>query len=441
MILPAAPWRFKNSDSEYRYRPDSELYYLTGWELPECIALLRSFADRRLVLFVPERDPARELWTGGRPDPEEVAAAFGADEVLPLADFRGKAPRMLADGGPIHYRLGTSRRCDDAVRAALRLGRSRRARRGAGARALVDPGAVLDQMRLRKDDAEIARIREAARITVAAFREALGRVRPGAWEWEVEAALEGGFRRRGADGPAFATIVAAGASACTLHYTDNSRRIGAEGWLLMDAGAEFEWYAADVTRTVPAAAARRSGPGAGQGLQREAYQAVLEARRAAVAACVPGGRADAVHEAASRALAEGLTEMGVLAGPADEVLERGDQRAFFPHRTSHWLGLDTHDVGNYVKQDGKGVRLEPGMVLTVEPGLYFRPEASVPSGGEGDAVRPRLAPGGARRLRELEGLGIRVEDDVLVDEGGAEVLTAGLPVDLHELEPLVGTAS
>ena len=402
MVLPAAPVRLRGGDSEYRYRPDSELLYATGWESPNCVAVLRDFADEdRFVLFVPERDEKAELWTGPRPDPEEVKERVGADAVHPLGELAERGPRLLADGDRIHYRLGASAECDGVVREALRRGRSRRARKGSGAHVVADPGAVLDTMRVRKDEAEIARIREAARITVEAFREALPGVRPGVGEWEVEAALEGGFRRRGATGAAFATIVAAGANACTLHYAANGSRIGAEDLVLVDAGAEFGWYAADVTRTVPASRPL-------DGARGEAHEVVRRARRAALVACGPGGTVEEVHGEACRAIAEGLVGMGVVAGPVEDVLAEERHKDFFPHRTSHWLGLDTHDPGLYRDGDGP-VRLEPGMVFTVEPGLYF-------------------APGACPKVPELEGTGIRIEDDVLITEEGAEVLTEGLPV-------------
>ena len=430
MLLPASDVRYKSGDSEYRYRPDSELLYLTGWEEGGSVAVLRGHgAQHRFVLFVPGRDPKEERWTGPRLDPEDVKERFGADAVFPMAEFRERGPALLADCDRIHYRLGASAVCDDVVRDALRAGRGRRARKGAGAYMVVDPGAVLDAMRVRKDAAEIARLREAARISVAAFREALGRVRPGAGEWEVEAALEAGFRSRGAVGPAFATIVGAGANACTLHYTANSARIGADDLVLVDAGAEFGYYAADITRTVAAA-------GRLEGARREAYEVVRAAHRAALAACRPGGTVEDVHEAASREIAGGLVGMGVVEGTVDEVLENGTHRAFFPHQTSHWLGLDTHDAGLYRVAGGTGeggtdadgtdadasVALQPGMAFTVEPGLYF-------------------PPGSCERVPELEGTGIRIEDDVLIGEDGAEVLTGELPTDLDELGLLVGTAS
>ena len=402
MVLPAAPVQFMGGDSEYRYRPDSELLYATGWSTPNCVAVLRGFADEdRFVLFVPERDAKAELWTGPRPDPQEVRERYGADGVRPLRELAERGPGMLAGGDTVHYRLGASAGCDGVVREALRRGRLRRARRGAGAHVLADPGTVLDAMRVRKDEAEIARLREAGRITVEAFREALPGVRPGVGEWEVEAALESGFRRRGAGGPAFTTIVAAGANACTLHYSANRSRIGADGLVLIDAGAEFGGYAADITRTVPAS-------GRLEGARREAHDVVRRARRAALAVCGPGGTPEKVHGEASRVIAEGLVGMGVVAGPAEEVIAEKRHQAFFPHQTSHWLGLDTHDPGLYRDRDGP-VRFEPGMVFTVEPGLYF-------------------APGACPQVPELEGTGIRIEDDVLITDEGAEVLTGGLPV-------------
>ena len=410
MVLPAAPVRFRSGDSEYRYRADSELLYLTGWDLPDGIALFRGFADEdRFVLFVPERDPARELWTGSMRGPDDAKAAFGADRVFPLGDFSTRASGLLAGGDGIWYRLGASEMCDRVVREALRGGRSRRLRDGVGPYRLVDPGAILDGLRLRKDAAEIARIRRAAKITVAAFREALPRVRAGVGEWEVEAALEFGFRSRGAGGPAFTTIVAAGVNACTLHYTANDSRVGADDLVLVDAGAEYDGYAADITRTVPAS-------GGLEGVRRDACEVVVNAHRVAVAACAPGTTLDEVHAAAVREVSEGLVAVGAVKGPPEEVRDRKLYRPFFPHRTSHWLGLDTHDAGPYSGRSGP-VRLEPGMVFTVEPGLYF-------------------PPGGDPELPGLTGTGIRIEDDVLITGEGAEVLTSGLPVDVDELVEL-----
>ncbi len=413
MMLPAAPVRGLGGDSEARYRPDSELFYLTGWQGDNSVLILcGGDAEHPFALFVPERDPEAERWTGPRPDLHEVRERVGVDAVFPIAEFPTRAPSLLAPAERIHYRLGASRRGDNAVRRALAEGRRLHARQGRGAMAIVDPGQILDPMRRVKDSAEIARMREAARIAAAAVREGIGAVREGAGEWQVEAAVEGGMRSRGADGPAFATIVAAGANACTLHYVANSARIGRNDLVLIDAGCAFDCYAADISRTVPAA-------GTLEGVRREIYQVVQEAHRAAVAQCVPGATPDDVHREACRALAEGLAAVGVLAGVADDLLEQGEYRRFFPHRTSHWLGLDIHDAGSYRDRRG-AVRLEPGMVLTVEPGLYF-PPGSCPE-----------HPG-------LEGCGVRIEDDLLLTPSGHEVLTGDLPVAPEALFEIVGT--
>ena len=411
MVLPAAQVRFKNSDSEYRYRPDSELLYMTGWDVPGCVTLLRGFADKqRFVMFVPERDEIQELWTGPRPDLQEVKSVFGADAVYPMRDLEARAPEMLVDGETVYYRLGGSDECDRVVRKALTGGRGRRARRGAGAQSVTDPGAVLDEMRLRKDRAEVARLRQAAGISAAAFREGLAIAAEGAREYEVEAVLEAEFRCRGADGAAFATIVAAGPNGCTLHYTANTSRIAPGDLVLVDAGAECAGYAGDITRTVPASG-RFEEP------QRDVYEIVLRAHAAGLGACRPGASLDDVHDAAVRQIAEGLLGLGVVAGSVDGVIESQSYRPYFPHRTSHWLGLDTHDVGPYRDANGP-VRLEAGMVFTVEPGLYFRP-------------------GSCRQAPALEGIAVRIEDDVLIHKRGAEVLTKTLPVEAGAVADLV----
>ena len=411
MVLPASPLRFKNGDSEYRYRPDSELYYMTGWSRPGCVAVLRGFAEEsRFVLFVPEPDPDAELWSGPRPSLEEVADRFGADEVFPLSELEERAPGLLLGGDRIYYRLGASPPCDQVLRHALERGRSRRARLGVGPHVVADPGAILDGMRARKDEHEIALIRRAAGITVDAFRGAMSAVGPGVGEWEVEAMLESGFRRHGGEGPAFATIVGSGVNGCTLHYVDNGSVVAESDLVLMDAGAEYGYYAADVTRTVPAA-------GTFGGLGGAVYDVVHRAQRAALEACAPGTTLEAVHDVAARELVSGLIELGAVEGPLSAALEEGAYKAFYPHRTSHWLGLDTHDPGLYRDHDGP-VRLEAGMVFTVEPGLYFRP-------------------GTCGRAPELEGIGVRIEDDVLITDDGRDVLTEALPTAPAEVARLV----
>lgn len=278
---------------------------------------------------------------------------------------------------------------------------------------MIDPGEILDELRLVKDEEERACLREAAKITVAGFRAAMAAARPGAGEWEVEAVLEYTFRAEGGRGPAFATIAGSGPNACVLHYGRNGRRIGENDLLLLDAGAEYRMYAGDVSRTVPAS-------GRFSVEQRAVYEVVAEAQRAGVAAVRPGATVDGVHRACAGILVEGLVELGILSGDPEALLEEKAHEPFFPHRTSHWLGLDVHDVGDYARE-GEPRPLEAGMVLTVEPGLYF------PVGAESDR------PGGGA----WAGIGVRIEDDVLVTPEGHENLTGSLPVAAEAVEAIV----
>lgn len=409
MILPAAPVRYRSGDSEYAYRPDSELFYLTGWTEPDAVAVLRGFGDdQRFVLFVQPKDELAELWGGERVGPDQAKERFGADAAYPIAQFEERIGELVKGADRIYYRLGADERCDQAARDALIAGRRLRPRHGRGPHLVADPGAILDAMRRRKDDAELQRIRRAAELSVGGFEDALAHVQPGVGEWVVEAALTSGFRRRGGSGSAFAPIVGAGNNACTLHYVRNDAVIGADDLVLIDAGGTFEYYAGDITRTVPAA-------GSFSGPQRALYEVVLAGQRAGLNACTPGATIDEVHQATATALSDGLVGIGALA-PEDED-PRGSPNPFFPHRTSHWLGLDTHDVGGYVDHDGP-VRLEAGMVFTVEPGLY-------------------IPPGRCPRAPEFEGLGIRIEDDVVMTDNGREVLTEALPTDADTVAAMV----
>lgn len=420
MVLPAGPVLHRSGDSELPYRPDSELYYLTGLKEPEVVLVLRGFADeQRTVLFVRSRSRDAELWTGPRMGPEGASELPGVDEAHPVEELPRRLPELLDGAGRVYFRLGCRPQVERAVVSALQHARARGARKGKGPRGAIDPGEILDEMRLRKGPEEIRAIRHACRVTTLGFQEALGAVRPGAGEWQVEAAIEHAFRREGAEGPAFATIVGSGTNACVLHYISNSRTMESGDLVLVDAGAEVGLYSGDVTRTVPVTG--RFSP-----RQRDVYDLVEAARTAAVERIRPGATVADVHDAATRTLVQGLVELEVLSGDVDELIEEGDYRRFFPHRTSHWLGLDTHDPGDYMR-DGESRVLESGMVLTVEPGLYFRPPEN---GEEGDEDPDRAAP--------FRGVGIRIEDDVLVTESGAEVLTAHLPTEPDRVAGLVG---
>jgi Xaa-Pro aminopeptidase len=412
IVLPAAPLRFKSRDTEYPYRPDSELYYLTGLTEPDLVAVLRGGENAGLTLFARERDPELELWSGERLGPERVAERTGADVVHPLAALEDELPGLITGPGRIHYRMGADPRTDRLVLDALARGRARGARRGTGPRAVVDPGEILDDLRLIKDAHELGRLRRAAAITVDAFRAALAATAPEMGEWELQAILDGGFRRAGGDGPGYETIVGGGARACVLHYVENRCRVGASDLVLIDAGAALGLYHADITRTWPVG-------GRFSGEQRAIYEVVESARTAAVAAIRPGTTIAAVHEAAVSVMVAGLVELGVLEGDPAALAAEEKHKPFYPHQTSHWLGLDVHDVGDYAR-GGQARVLEPGMVFTVEPGLYFRPGAE---GGE-----------------RFQGIGVRVEDDVLVTADGCENLTGALPTAADRIAELVGRA-
>jgi Xaa-Pro aminopeptidase len=413
MVLPAAPQLYHSRDVEVPYRPDSELYYLTGCTEPEAVAVFAPEASEGpFILFVRPLDREAERWGGRRVGPDRARELFGADAVYAIDELEDRLGTLLQGPRTLYYRIGTGSRTDGLASAALRFARARGARRGSGPRTLMDPGVILDEMRIIKDAVEIEALRLAASISVEAFRTAIRSVSPGSGEWEIQALLDGGFRARGADGPAFETIVGSGVNGCVLHYVTNGRRIEDGDLVLLDAGATMGMYSADITRTVPA-------NGRFTVTQREVFDLVDSARVAAVEACRPGNSSTDIHDVVLAVLSAGLLDMGALTGTTEEVVKSGAIRTFFPHQTSHWLGVDVHDVGDYVV-DGEPRVLEPGMVLTIEPGLYFMPEACPPEVPE-----------------KVVGLGIRLEDDILITEDEPDVLTRGLPVSAGDIEDMM----
>lgn len=418
MVLPGAPVRYRSRDTEYPHRPDSELYYVTGLREPGAVALLRGGADGgELTLFVAPTDAKAELWTGPRPGPDGVRERLGATAAFAISELGERLPALLDAAPQVYFRLGEHPAVEPHVIAALRTARGRGARKGTGPFAVVDPGRVLDELRLRKEPEELERIRRAAAITETGFRALAERIAPGVGEWELQAVLEGTFRALGGDGPAFETIVASGPNACVLHYVDLERRLADGELVLVDAGAACGLLAADVTRTFPVSG-RLEGPA------RALYEVVEAARADACVAVKPGATVADVHAAAVGALTRGLLDLGLIPGPLDEALREERHKPFFPHQTSHWLGLDVHDVGDYA-HDGRSVVLEPDMVLTVEPGLYLGAAAVA-------ALPPDAQP------ERWAGIGIRLEDDVLVTSTGAERLTGGLPTEPDAVAALVG---
>jgi Xaa-Pro aminopeptidase len=415
MLLFAAPHYLRNADTEYPYRQRSDVFYLTGWRDPEVAVLLRPGAEHPFVLFVQPRDPEREVWTGWRPGPEGAVELFGADAAHPFEELDERLPELLMGCESLYYEAMVDPESDERVRRALT-----RARRPARVKhlplpaAFLDPGLVLHELRLFKSEAELAILREAARITAEAHSAAMGVTRPGAHEYELEAEINYTFRRLGGEGPGYGTIVGAGPNACVLHYVANRDALEEGDLVLVDAGCEYKLYTADVTRTWPASG-RFTEP------QRQVYQVVLDAQLAAIAAARAGNTFTDVHDAAVRGLVEGMVAIGLMEGEVDAIIEEKTYRRYYMHNTSHWLGLDVHDVGAY-SADGGSRPLAPGMVLTIEPGLYIDPD---------DEQAPE----------RFRGIGVRIEDDVLVTDGAPDVLTAAVPKTVAEIEATVGSTS
>jgi Xaa-Pro aminopeptidase len=406
LVLFSNPERIRNNDVEHEYRQDSDFHYLCGYDEPESVLVLRHEAPR-FTLFVRPRDPEREVWDGPRAGVDGAVARFGADAAHPIAELAERLPTLLSGLDAVHYRLGRERAHDDVVLRTLDAVR-RLARRGVKApETIVNPGVVLHEMRLRKEPAELDLMRRAAAITREGHLAAMAFTRPDAFEYETEAVLGSAFRRNGSERHAYSPIVGSGPNATILHYRRNDRQMLAGELLLIDAGCEFGYYASDVTRTFPVSG-KFSGP------QRAVYEIVLRAELEAIAACRIGASVEAPHDVAIRVLTQGLIELGLIEGPLSTAVEQGLYKPWYMHRTSHWLGMDVHDVGSY-HVSGKPRVLEPGMTLTVEPGLYF-------SAGDTRVPEP------------FRGIGIRIEDDVLVTESDPEVLTASIPKHPDEVE-------
>jgi Xaa-Pro aminopeptidase len=413
MLLPAATERIRSADTHYRFRQDSDFDYVTGLPEPDSVAVLAPGAEKPFALFVRPHDPEQAIWVGPRAGVEGALERYGADAAHPIDELEKHLPAWLAKATQVFLPLGRDDAMTQRLWRLVRHAHALRPRTGSGPSLIRDAGDVLHELRLRKEPAEIVRLRETIAIAAEAHQTAMRTVRPGMHEYEVESLIDGIFRRRGASAPAYPSIVASGANATILHYTANDRPIGADELLLIDAGSERAGYCADITRTFPTG--RRFSPP-----QRDLYDAVLAAQLAAIAGARPGATLDALHTTAVRVLTEALIGLGLLAGSVDELVKEEKHKRFYMHRTSHWLGRDVHDVGLYKVGDTPRA-LEPGMVFTVEPGLYIPPDAEgVPAA--------------------FRGIGIRIEDDVLVTAGGIEVLSAAVPKQAAEIETLRAAA-
>lgn len=414
-VFFAAPEQVRNNDVHFAYRQDSDFYFLSGFEEPEAVLVIapQRPEGEQVAIFVRPRDPEREVWDGKRLGIDAAPEALGVDAAHDLAELAEKLPDYLVGARTLYFALGQHAEHDEAVMAALT--RARRARREGRETpsAIVDPGEVLHPLRLIKDASALASMRKAAALTGLGHRRAMAITAPGVHEYQLQAAMEYEWSVRGARRQAYPSIVGSGPNACVLHYRDNSRRLEDGDLVLVDAGCEFGYHASDVTRTWPAS-------GRFTDAQRAVYQAVLDAQKAAIAHCVPGNTFDSVHTVAVEVLTEHMVKLGLLEGPAaDRVADEGYKR-YYMHRTGHWLGMDVHDVGRY-HVEGDSRPLEAGMVLTVEPGLYIAPD---------DEKAPEA----------LRGIGVRIEDDVLVTADGPEVLTGDIPKEVADVEAQVGSA-
>lgn len=405
-VFSGTPERVRSRDTHYPYRADSDLYYLTGFEEPEAVAVLMPGRPRgEFVLFCRERDALRETWDGPRVGPEGAVASYGADDAFPIGDIEEILPGLLEASTRVYYSIGAHPEFDQRLLGWMStLSARRQSHHAPDELVAVEP--LVHEMRLTKSRAEQSTMRRSARIAVAAHRRAMAVCRPGMREYELEAEFVHEFRRHGARS-AYGPIVATGANACVLHYRANDAEIGEKDLVLIDAGCEHELYASDITCCFPAG-------GRFSAAQRELYEIVLAANLAATRAVCAGNHWNDPHDAAVKEITRGLRELGLLTGRLATLIKEGAYRRFFMHRTGHWLGIDVHDVGDY-KIAERWRLLEPGMVTTVEPGIYVAPDAK----------------GVAKRWR---GIGIRIEDDVLVARDGPSVLSQGLPRTPAEIE-------
>jgi Xaa-Pro aminopeptidase len=419
-VLPTAPEVPRNSDSDYPYRHDSYFYYLTGFTEPEAmLVLVAASGDKpaRSILFCREKNIEREIWDGYRHGPAGAKEAFGFDEAYPIGELDAQMARLLADVPALYYALGASGALDAQVAGWLKAVRAQ-ARLGVTAPSTThNLLALLDEMRLMKDEGELATMLRAAAISGQAHTRAMLASAPGVYEYEIEAELLYEFRRNGAQFPAYTPIVASGANACVLHYNANNRQALDGELVLIDAGCELDSYASDITRTYPVNG-RFSTP------QRVLYELVLAAQSAALAAVAPGRPYTDIHEAALQVLTAGMLDLGLLDkgkyGSVENAIAERAHQQFYMHGTGHWLGLDVHDVGAYkdtTLADKPARRLKPGMVLTVEPGIYVRPGEGVPE--------------------QFWNIGIRIEDDVVVTGDGHRVLSGAAPRQVAEIEALM----
>lgn len=406
-IFRSAPTSVMHNDVEYVYRQDSDFYYLTGFDEPSAVAVLAPHhEEHRFILFVQPKEKEKEIWTGYRVGVEGAKELFGADEAYPIGELQEKLPKYLLKADRIFYHVGRDR---DFTNIILKQWQNLMAiypKRGIGPTAIEDPSPILHAMRQVKSAAELEIMRKAAMISIEAHNYAQDIAKPGRYEYEIQAEIERIFRVRGGVGPAYPSIVASGANACILHYIENNRQLQDGDLLLIDAGCSYDYYNADITRTFPI-------NGKFTAEQKIIYDIVLQAQLKAIEQVQPGNGYNQTHDTAVRVLVEGLMSLGLLQGDIEEIIKEEKYKPFYMHRTGHWLGLDVHDAGVYQHGESPQI-LQPNQVLTIEPGIYINPDIQPAEG------QPEIP-------ERWRGIGIRIEDDVLVTESGHEVLTAAVP--------------
>ncbi|MDB9511952.1 aminopeptidase P N-terminal domain-containing protein [Kamptonema animale CS-326] len=413
-VFRSAPMAVMHNDVEYAYRQDSDFLYLTGFNEASAVAVFAPHhEEHKFVLFVQPKDPEKETWHGYRAGVEGAKEIYGADEAYPINELDEKLPQYLEKAERIYYHLGRDRVFNETLLKHWQRLMATYPKRGTGPTAIEDSNIILHPMRLVKSETELALMRKAADISVEAHNHAMQFAKPGRYEYEIQAEIEHIFRLRGGNGPAYPSIVASGRNSCILHYIENNRQLQEGDLLLIDAGCAYDYYNADITRTFPVG-------GKFTPEQKTIYELVLEAQLQAIAEVKPGNPYSKVHETAVRVLVQGLMDLGLLCGDIEEIIKEEKYKPFYMHRTGHWLGLDVHDVGVY--QYGENPQLlQPGQVLTVEPGIYISPEIKPVEG------QPEVD-------RKWRGIGIRIEDDVLVTLDGHQVLTAAVPKSVESLE-------
>lgn len=414
-IVPAAQLLVRNRDVEYPFRQDSDFHYLSGFDEPDAVlVLLPARKQGQVVLFCQERDPEKELWHGYRAGPEGACADYGADDAFPISDIDEILPGLIEGRERVFYAMGRAPQFDRQIMDWINTIRSK-VRSGAHPPGeFVDLDHLLHEMRLLKTPAELKLMRRAARVSAAAHIRAMETARAGLNEYHLEAELHHEFMSSGCRKWAYPPIVGGGDNGCILHYIDNNQVLKDGDLVLIDAGCELDGYAADITRTFPV-------NGVYSEPQRQLYQVCLDAQLAAIDSIKPGVSWDLPHEVAVRVITEGLLRLGLLKGQLSRLIENNACQPFYMHRTGHWLGLDVHDVGDY-KIGEQWRELEPGMVLTVEPGIY-------------------VSPGNTKVAKKWRGMGIRIEDDVVVTREGCEVLSRDAPKQLDEIEALMASAA